>query len=404
VTGRESRGTPAPDDDFWYMPAARAAAAGISVTPEIALQCSPVNACIDRIGGDLSTLPLPLYEMTGNGVPERVTDWPAPLLKYRANPETLASQLRRQWWVDQSLYGTAYCHVERSKGGRVQALWRLLPQHTTPTRRRDTGEIYYAYRPGGGEDRDYKFDEVLRIPWMGLDGVTGLAPALAGKEVIGLALAVESFGARFFANDATSGLVLETDTLLGEEAIKHLKGSFPAGHMNAHKIKVLEEGLKLKEYGVDPEKAQALELQEFCIPQVARYWGMQPALIQDHKRSTFSNVYGQLESHVKFCLRPKAVFSEVELNEALLGPAARGQLYFEHNFEGMLRAEIKARGDWYAQMLQNGVYSVNEVRKIENMPPVDGGDAHQTQVNMADIASDDVTGDGDDGNDDADQG
>ena len=354
------------------------------------MQCSTFRACVTVRAEDISSLPLVLYRRTADGR-ERADYMPLyGILHDEPNSEMSAMQLRELWEQHICLYGNTYSVIQRNRSGDVIALWPLHPDSVKTKRKNKTGPVEYEWTRSELPPKTFNAKDILHIrAQVDETGITGRSAVDDAREAIGLALAIERFSAMFFSNGATFSGDFELPTSLGDVAFERLKKELLETHQgpsNQWKPLILEGGMKYTPRSATPEQSQMVELAEFTAIQIMRYLRVQPAIVQDHKRSSFSNVTEQVVSHVKFCLRPETIRIEQEINRKLLSPEDRKLYYPEHLFEGLLRGDQKTRGDWYALMLQNGVLSINEVRRLENLLPVEGGDEHQTQVNMAGVA------------------
>ena len=221
------------------------------------------------------------------------------------------------------------------------------------------------------------------------DGLTGYNPITRGRESIALALGLEEYAARFFGNGARPSAVLQHPQTLSEPAKKSLRKAWEEIHKglgNAHRIAVLEEGMQLKEFSIDPEKAQALQSRQFSVIEVARLFGVPPHLLMDLERATYSNIEEQTLEFVKYCIRPWIERIEQEYDTQLLLEKDRKKYEFKHKIEGLLRGDSKSRAEFYKTLHMVGALSPNDVRELEDWNPVENGDEYFVQMNMVPLS------------------
>lgn len=350
----------------------------ISVTPETALQCAPFLAAVNVLSNAIASLPLHLYRRPEAGDVEKATDHPLyRVLHEQANDELTSFRWRRLMMKHICTHGEHFSRIEFGRRNEVKAFWPLEPC-AMRVERLPTGRLRYSYqlRNGGVETLDA--DEVLHLTYMDSDdGLKGISPVQKGKEAIGLAIALEQFGARFFANDARPGMVLEFPNQLSQQAIANLKDSIKAQHegiANKHKTMILEDGGKVHTIQVEPEHAQFTEARAHQLLEIARLLNVPPVFLQDLSKATFTNNEQQDLHFVKHTLRPWLVMIEQELTIKLLSAQERKTMVIEFNVDGLLRGDFATRMNGYAQGVQNGVLKPNEARAKENLPADPMGD------------------------------
>jgi HK97 family phage portal protein len=245
--------------------------------------------------------------------------------------------------------------------------------------RDERGRIYYVYTRQSDENPAFKEmgefvlkeDEVLHIPGLGFDGLVGYSPIAMAKNAVGMILACEEYGASFFANGANPGGVLEHPGVLKDPAkVRESWNSVYRGSNNAHKIAVLEEGMKYQQIGIPPEEAQFLETRKFQLNEIARLYRIPPHMIGDLDKSSFNNIEQQSLEFVKYTLDPWVIRWEQSLQKALLLPSEKGKYFIKLNVDGLLRGDYQSRMNGYAVGRQNGWFSANDIREMENMNPI----------------------------------
>lgn len=358
--------------------------AGPTVTPETALTLSPYFACIRVISESVASLPLLVYRRRDDGGKERATDHPLyQLLKRRPNPEMTSFEFRETQTAHCAGWGNAYAEIEWSKTGVPAALWPLNPARMEI--KRVAGELRYLYRLTDGTTANLPAWRIHHLRGLSGNGINGYSVAQMAMQSIGLGLGTEEYGARFFGNGARPGVVLRHPGKLSTEAYGRLKDSWKADHQglsNAHRTKILEEGMDLETVGIPPEEAQFLETRKFQVVDIARWFRMPPHMIQSMDAATFGNIEHQSIDFVVHTLRPWLVRSEQRLEKDFFSAAEQETYFVEHLVDGLLRGDTTSRYNAYAIARQNGWLSVNDIRAFENMNPIAAGDEYLVPLNM----------------------
>ena len=232
--------------------------------------------------------------------------------------------------------------------------------------------------------------DVLHIPGLGFDGLVGYSPIAMAKNAIGMAIACEEYGAKFFANGASPGGVLEhPGTIKDPQRVRDSWMSQFGGSANANKIAVLEEGLHYTPIGISPEQAQFLETRKFQINEIARIFRVPPHMVGDLEKSSFSNIEQQSLEFVKYTLDPWVIRWEQSIMRSLLNKEEKARYFVKFNLEGLLRGDYQSRMNGYAIGRQNGWMSANDIRELENLdriPEEDGGDLYLINGNLTKLA------------------
>lgn len=358
-------------------------ATGKAVTANTALQSSAVFACVRVLAETIASLPLFVYRSTPNGK-EKAYDHPCYyMLHDLANEEMTSFTFRETMMTHLLLWGNAYAEIEYNKAGLAKGLWPLRPDQTWPERDPTTGELVYKTILPDGKGVVLPKERVLHIVGLSLDGLVGVSPIRMAREAIGLSLAAEEFGARFFGDGARPGGILEHPGKLSKEARENLRQSWEYMHQGldkSHRIAILEEGITYKQIGIPPEDAQFLETRRFQIEEIARIFRVPLHLIQDLSHATFSNIEHQSIDFVVHTVRPWLVRWEQALNWKLFYNSTK--FWAEFNVEGLLRGDIESRYRAYATARQWGWMSVNEIRELENMNRIPNGDIYLQPLNM----------------------
>lgn len=360
-------------------------AAGVAVSEEGALTSTAVWACVKVLAESIAQLPLLTYRRLSTGGKERATEHPVyALLKDAPNPELTSFEFRSTLAAHVALWGNAYAEIVWDKRGYPGSLWPLLPGKMAVERR--NGALSYTYELPDSRRVVLSGQQVLHVRGLSSNGIIGYSPVRQAMQAVGLSLAMEEYGARFFGNGARPGGVLSHPGRLSDEAHKRLRASFEEAHAgieNAHRLKILEEGMSYTAIGIPPDEAQFLESRKFQVGEIARIYRVPLHMVGDLERATFSNIEQQSLEFVQYTLMPWLTNFEQAYQRDLLTPRDRVNLDIEHLVDGLLRGDIKSRNEALAIQRQNGVITVNEWRAIENLNPVEGGDTRLEPLNMA---------------------
>lgn len=380
----ESRGAWAVDDDRWYAPigSIRKSATGLDVTEYTALAFSAVYACVRLISETIASLPLFLFRKTQEGKERAESNPLYTLMHDQPNPEISSMLYRETCMMHLLLYGNSYSEIVWDGAQRPKALWPITPSRVTP--RRVHGAIIYEVMLPDGKQTLIQREDMLHIPGLGFNGLVGMSPMEHFREIIGLGLATQEYGARFFGNNARPAGVLEHPAKLGQEAAERLRTSWEAMHKglsNSHRVAILEEGMKFHEIAISQEAAQYLQTRQFQIEEVCRIYGVPPHLIGAVDKA-FTNIEQQNTEFVTLTIRPWLVRIEQIYNAALLTNTTRRSFFFEHSVDALLRGDIGTRYNAYAIARQQGWMNVNEIRAKENMNAIPNGDIYLQPLNM----------------------
>jgi len=366
---------------------------GKAVTERSAMQMTAVYSCVRILAEAVAGLPLHLYRYTDDGGKTKAIDHPLyHLLHDEPNPEMSSFVFRETLMTHLLLWGNAYSQIIRNGKNEIVALYPLMPNKMT-VERDSSGQLYYSYYRGSDEayhEREntviLRPTDVLHIPGLGFDGLVGYSPIAMAKNAIGMAIACEEYGAKFFANGAAPGGVLEHPGTIKDPArVRESWQSTFGGSGNANKIAVLEEGMKYTPIGIAPEQAQFLETRKFQINEIARIFRVPPHMVGDLEKSSFSNIEQQSLEFVKYTLDPWVIRWEQSIQRSLLNKEEKSQYFAKFNLEGLLRGDYQSRMQGYAVGRQNGWMSANDIRELENLdriPEEEGGDLYLINGNM----------------------
>lgn len=362
--------------------------AGEAVTTASALQLSAVFACVRVLAETVSSVPLQLYRRLDNGGKALATDHPLYTVLHRApNGWQTSFEWRETATAHIALRGATYSRILPMRRRKI-ALETMHPDRVRPFRR-DDGAIAYVYTPEKGPQQTLLQEEVLRVPFMLIDGVKPVTPIEAQRETIGGAIATEKYGRRFLANDAKPSNWLEVPgKFKDDQAAKDFRKAWQEAQTGANRFKtpILENGMKLHELGVKPVDAQALEQRQASVTDIARMYRVPPHMIADLSRSTNNNISQQSLEFTIFTMLPWFVRWEQALSRDLLTDAEQEELFFEFNFEGLLRGDYAGRSSFYKELFGMGAISQNEIRAKENMNPIGKeGDRYFVPLNLVEL-------------------
>ena len=362
----------------WYG----TSSSGKVVTADKAIQLSAVWACVRLLSESVSTLPVKIYARQADGSRKLAQNHPVyQVLCRRPNLEMTPSRFMLMVVASICLRGNAF--VEKLFiGSKLVSLVPLLPQNMV-VKRLDSGRLGYTYTENG-KKRVIPEKNLMHIRGFGLDGVCGMMPLSSGRDVIGAAMAVEESAAKIFENGLQSSGFLSADMALDDaqrERLREYMAKFTSSK-NAGKIMVLEGGLKYQNVTMNPEAAQMLETRSFGIEEICRWFRVPPFMVgHTSKQSSWaSSLEGMNLQFLTHTLRPLLVNIEQEISRCLL--SGEEDIFAEFSVEGLLRADSAGRAAYYTSALQNGWMSRNDVRRLENMPPIEGGDIYTVQLNL----------------------
>lgn len=364
--------------------------AGVVVTPDSAPGVAKVFGCVNAISQDVAKLPLMVFKRLNNGGREK--DFTHPLfyiLQYEPNKKQTAYEFRQMMQGHLLLRGNAYAYIQINGSGEITGLLPLHPDRMYVYENTE-GNIIYEYYPLKGGIARYSPEEIFHIRGLTLDGVNGCSALQWGLNTIGLAMAMQEYGSRFFANNAKPGGVLQHPKVLGKDAADRLKSSFEKAHagvQNAHRVMVLEEGMTWQQVGVTNTDSQFLESRKFQNEEIASLFRMPPHKIQMLDKATFSNIESQNLEYVTDCLTPWLVMWEQAIQRALFLKSEKTKYFTKFIVDALLRGDIKSRYESYATALDRGFMNIDEVRELEDRNPLpDGlGQKHYRPLNLVTI-------------------
>ena len=360
--------------------------AGPTVNQNTALNLPAVYCAVGIIADALAMLPFDVLQNV-NGKKQKVSDHPiSDLLNHSPNPYMSAMTLRQTQMFHALLWGNGYQEIERNGAGQPVSIWPLMPDATKPVKKPTEDRLYYQTSIAG-QGFNIEKDDVLHIPAMGYDGYVGYSPVSVCRNAIGLGLATEEYGSKFFANDAKSGGFLQHPGKLSDTAQKNIMDGVEkkSGLDNAHRIKILEEGMKFVSTTIPPEDAQFLGTREFQIAEIARIYRVPLVLLQSMEKATSwgSGIESMMLGFIGWTLSPWIIKTEQEINRKMFTESEREKgFYCKMNLNAIMRADMAARAAFYKEGILNGYMTRNEVREKEDWNPIEGLDKPLIPLNM----------------------
>lgn len=359
-------------------------AAGVAVTPETALRCSPVFGCVRVLAESVAQLPLQLYRKTGDAR-ERATDHPVyDLIVSAPNEWTTPTEFKMVLTSALSLHGNGFAFVNRV-AGNVREIIPLDSRAVTVETDPGSLEPVYKLHSAAGV-RVLSRREIIHLRGIGPDPVKGVSPIAEAREAIGLAMVLEAHGAGLFGRGARPSGLLKYGKTLAADISDRLRQSFERFHKgseNAGRTLVLEDGMEFQPLQLTSVDAQFFQLRQFQIQEISRFFRVPLHLLNDLERATHNNAEAMGQQFLTFCLLPLLRIWTDALKLTLLTPEERREYYFEFIVDDIARANLAARFTAYSQAINAGVLNPNEARALENRAPYAGGETFMRPVNTA---------------------
>ena len=365
--------------------------AGIDITQGKALELSPYWGAIDIISGDIAKLPFITYKADGDGR-EVAKTAPAMRLLTRIPNEQMTPFTFKKALAADAIQGNGYAFVGRDGSGAPSTLIKLSRFSTTPTwitdKKTNKRELWYVTTLETGKQVWMRSDEVIHIKGLSDDGIIGRSVLDSARQSLGLAYSAQGFGAKFFANNGSGGVIIQVPAKMSKDARDNLKNSWNAQHAsmtNSHRTAVLEEGVKIEQFKMNAADAQLLTTREFAIVDIANWFRIPAHKLGSASRTSYSSLESENQSYLDTCLDPWLVAFEEEFMRKLLTPAQMksGNVLIEADRSVLLRADSKTRMENDVKAVNNGLMTRNEIRMRRNLNPIDGLDEITIPLNLA---------------------
>ncbi len=360
------------------------------VTPLTAMQTATVFACVRILSEQVGNMPLRTFEVSAQGKQLAYDHELFDLLELSPNPEMSAMTFRQSVTAQQLLWGNGYVEIQRNGAGKVSALWPRGAWNTKPVRK--GGELFYE-STDTGTLRYIAAEDMLHIPYVSLDGLIGLSPIAQARQTVGMALAMDKFGARFFGNYAMPKLAITTPNKMRPEDKTLARQDWEAlqSGSNQHRVAILDGGMAIEKLSLPPEDAQFLQSRGFTRREICALYGVPPQMVADLEKAIKSNVEQQGIEFLQYTLRPLLTRWIQEIRRKLLPRVPRSTKRFTVAFDvrELLRPDASTRQAYYQSGIQNGYLTQNEVREYEDLNPYEGevGSEPIVQLNMQSLGS-----------------
>lgn len=349
------------------------------------MSSTAVLQAVRRISQGVAMLPTILYRRDGQGKMRATDSALYRILHDSPNPEITAYEFKE--WLQASclIRGTAFAEIVRNRYGEPIELWPLRSDRMT-VKRLDSGSIVYAYS-SNGQIYPLRPEQVFHLRGFAYYGLIGLCIPDTCRESLGVTQAQEEYQARYFANDASPGGILEAPGILTDEAHKRMKVSWESMHSgldNKHRIAILEDGTQYKQVGLSAKDAQLIEGRTFQVQEVARMFDIPPHMLMELSRATFTNIEHQGLEYVTYTLGPWLKRWEQRIHKHLIGPRDQQEYFAEFLVDALMRGDAASRASFYRTLFYTGSLSANEIRSFENWNPLppEIGDVYMVQSNM----------------------
>ena len=373
----ENPATPLYSDAAWdFVDNGARTWSGNAVNATTALGNAAFFAGVRFISETVGSLPMKLYRHQ-DGVREPATTHPLyRVISVAPNPLMSPMVFREILQSHMITWGNAYAEIVRNGRGDISELWPLLPDRTQKLTGKSGRVFYETTLPDGGVKR-LAADQVLHIPAFGYDGLTGYSTVTLARQGIGLALAAEESGGKFYSNGMRPSGVLVHPNRISEEAQERLRDQVSSqigGLSKAQRLLILEEGLAYTQLGLPPGDAQFLETRQFQVVEIARWLNLPPHILRDLSNATYSNVEQQSLELVTMSLRPWFTRWEQHCALQLLRKDEQTRFQFKIEDRALLRGDTEQRSAYYQSRFNTGSMTINEIRELEDQNPIEGGD------------------------------
>jgi len=370
------------------------AASGMSVTSDSSLRVAAVYACVRVLAETIASLPLSIYERVGDGKKPATSHPLYSILHDSPNEFQTSFEFRECLVAHVNLKGEAFSRIVMGGGGKIQELLPLNPALMEVSVK--NGSPVYLYKHEDGQQETIPADKIWPVRNMPIstsmngnapEGIRGLSPISVARESIGLSLAADQYGGRFFSNNASVGMALKfpAGVKLGDNARAFLKDSLAEYGKIENKFKsiILEDGGELAKIGMSNEDSQFLESRQFGVEEICRIFRVPPIMVGHPTNTmTYASAEQLFLAFATYTIRPWCVRLEQSMNRYLLSPKDRERHFIEFNLSGLLRGDTASRFQAYATARQWGWMSVNEIRALENANPIADGDSYLVPLNM----------------------
>ncbi len=341
--------------------------AGVAITPDTAVTVATVWACLRYLSQTVAVLPWHVMRDGKNGAEIQKRHTVDYLISKRPNPEWSSFQFRETLTHWALRWGNGYAEIEVDQVGRPFALWPIHPERTACCRDPDTGLLFYEVTNGSGSKVEIDAARMYHLRGFG-EGPVGVNVIQYAGQSIGWARAAQLFGAAFFGNGANVSGVVINKKPLKEAGLRIQKAEFEQlykGVRNAHKTAHLDNDADWKRIGLNAQETQLIEVHQYLVEEICRWFGVPPHKVMHLLRATFSNIEHQAIEVVVDSVSPWVKRFEDEADYKLFGQN-RSSLYTKMNMRALMRGDAKTRGEYYKLMREVGAYSANRILELED--------------------------------------
>jgi len=362
---------------------------GEQITAVNSLEIATVYACVNIKSNAIAKLPMQVFKTTPTGRERDREHQAAKLLEVRPNPFTTPFTFKHTISVHQNLWGTAYVYMENDpRSGKVIALWLLPPDATQPYKDLETGLYTYITTLNNTTMR-LQESEVIRLPYLSLDGVRGKSPIQVARETLGVMRASNKFIGGFYRNGTSTKGIIETPTALGAIAKDALRSEWQkanGGVDNAGGVAIVDGGMKYQSISMPLADAEFIATGKFNVAEIAKIFNVPLHKLAELDRATFSNIESQSMDFIQDSTEPSLILWEQEFSYKLFCTPRDAGRYVKFNRNSALRGDSASRALYYKEVTGLGAYSINEVRELEEMEDIGPeGDQHRVDLNHINV-------------------
>lgn len=361
-------------------------------------QISTVYACIRLITTMVGGMPLDCFKTNADGTRTKDNTTNIADIFRKPNPFMNGLEFIEAMTMNLAAYGNAYALVQRNSAGDVIMMMPLQAARMVVSLSPDGKKVQYIYTRDG-EKATFQQKEIFHIKGFGFNGLVGLSPLAFATKAAGVAVAMEDNQRDFYANGAKSPQILMTDgKVLSREQRNQLEQNFKdiAGGPVERRLWVLEAGFTTQAIGVSPNDAETLASRKFQVSELARFFGVPPFMVGETEKSTSwgTGLEQQNLAFIQSTIKPYIDRWEAAIVDQLIKPADKGKIHMEFNLNALMRGDSASRSAYYVAMKGAGIMTINECRRLENLPAITGGDVAMQQaqnVPITQIGANDAT-------------
>lgn len=385
----ESDTTDLKNPDPWFMKMfGHESSSGEKVTVNSALGIPTVYRCINIKSNAIAMLPFQTFKRTNKGREREKKHIVSKLLENRPNPYQGPFKFKHLIEVHRNTWGNAYVNIDWGADGRPKALWLLDPAKTEPIIDVNTNLLWYVTTLPNGKQVKVSYHDIIHVTALTTDGIKGKPPIQVAREAIGSSQAGQRFKGKFYKHGASNSGFLKIPGMLNAEAKEAIRGEWEkanTGINNAQRVAVLDAGLEFENISMPLKDAQFIEGMKFDKAEIATMFDVPLHMVNELDRATHSNIEQENLSFIMNTIGPIMKQYEEEFEFGVFSDREQERFYLKFNLESLLRADKKTQAEFYKIMLSEGVYSINEVRELEERNAIVGGDTHRVDLNHVSI-------------------